>query len=178
MGSSPKFHEPRDTLGCDHRDGSAQALGHHRGRRRARPWHWADPATRWQRAAAFAPGGATVLFWNAERSADPDVVDGILAVHRAYAPDTRPRLMPEDFGTTEYTELAERSEFGDRVERVYHSERRMSPADYLPNLSTHSAYRILDSATRTRVFDAIPKALGREVVLTVRTALALVRRVP
>jgi hypothetical protein len=54
----------------------------------------------------------------------------------------------------------------------------MSPADYLPNLSTHSAYRILDSATRTRVFDAIPKALGREVVLTVRTALVLVRRVP
>jgi hypothetical protein len=61
---------------------------------------------------------------------------------------------------------------------VYHSQRRMSPADYLPNLSTHSAYRILDSATRTRVFDAIPKALGREVVLTVRTALVLVRRVP
>jgi SAM-dependent methyltransferase len=143
----------------------------------AQAWHWTDPATRWQRAvAALAPGGAIALFWNADRPADPAVIDGIRAAHRAYAPDTEPSIMSEDFGTTEYTELAERTELGDRVERMYESERRVSADDYLANLSTHSAYRILDEAARTRVFDAIREVLGREVVIEVRTALAMARR--
>jgi hypothetical protein len=65
--------------------------------------------------------------------------------------------------------------FGDRVERTYDWERRMSPDDYVATLSTYSAYRIMEDARRGRVFAAIREALGPEVVVSMRTAPAMAR---
>jgi SAM-dependent methyltransferase len=145
----------------------------------AQAWHWVNPETRWRHAiAALAPGGALALFWNGNRPADPAVVEAMSAAHKAYAPDTEVAIMPDNFGTNDYTELVEHPGFTDLVHRLYKSERRLSAEDYLAYLGTTSGYRVLDDATRTRVFDTIGAALGDEVVLTVRTALALARPKP
>ncbi|WP_177241203.1 class I SAM-dependent methyltransferase [Nonomuraea wenchangensis] len=46
----------------------------------AQAWHWADPAVRWEKAAAApAPGGALALFWNFHHLKDPDAAAGVLA---------------------------------------------------------------------------------------------------
>jgi hypothetical protein len=145
----------------------------------AQAWHWTDRATRWRRAAELLrPGGALALFWNADRPADPDVVAGIVAAHRRYGAEDEVKLMPEDFGVTEYPELMQAPGFIDKTHRFYPSQRRLSVEDYLAFLATTSGYRILDDTMRTRLFDAMRDVLGDEVVLTVRTALALARRAP
>jgi SAM-dependent methyltransferase len=143
----------------------------------AQAWHWTDRATRWQRAAGLLrPGGALALFWNADRPADPDVVAGILAAHRTHAREFPVRLMPEDFGETEYTELMQAPGFVDKTHRFYPSQRHLSADDYVALLATTSGYRILDDTVRTRLLAAMRDVLGDEVVLTVQTALALARR--
>lgn len=126
----------------------------------AQAWHWTDPATRWRRAAAaLAPGGTLALFWNNDRRADEEPED-------------------ESGYWTEwpYPELAERGEFTDVSVCVYPWTRTLSTVDYLGNLSTQSAYRILDPAERAARLAALAGRLGDEVTLRVNTGLYLARR--
>jgi SAM-dependent methyltransferase len=127
----------------------------------AQAWHWTDPATRWQRAAAaLAPGGSLALFWNngsVDGEEPPDEVD----------------LTAE----WPYPELAERPEFADVQIRLYHWTRELSIVDHIADLATHSIYRIMEPAERTARFEALAERLGERVTLHMTTALYLARRV-
>ena len=72
-------------------------------------------------------------------------------------------------------ELAEHPAFTDVRRRVYHWTRRMSRADTLTLLSTHSAYRMLDEPTLARLFDALAPLLPDEVEFAGGTVLFLAR---
>jgi SAM-dependent methyltransferase len=149
----------------------------------AQAWHWTDPATRWQRAAAsLAPGGALALFWNDEHLADPDAASAELAAHREItAPMTAVRepFTAESLSTAwPRTELVTAPGLGELSERLYASTRELSTVDYVAYLNTQSAYRILDPEVRDRLFGALRDRLGERVVLDVHTALYLARRLP
>ena len=127
----------------------------------AQAWHWTDPATRWQRAAAaLAPGGTLALLWNNE------TLDGD-------EPDHEGDLKTE----WPWPELVALPEFTDLSIQLYDWSRSMSTVDYLANLSTHSAYRMMESGEREAAFAALADRLGDEVMLHVKTALYLARRV-
>ncbi len=147
----------------------------------AQAWHWADPAVRWEKAAAaLAPGGALALFWNFHHLKDPDAAAGVLAAHQRYAPHITPDTHPveDTWLATSWpqVELEARSEFGDLSARLYRSERTLSGADYVAYLSTQSAYLMLDDTARADLFAALKDPLGEQVTLSVGTALHLARR--
>jgi SAM-dependent methyltransferase len=125
----------------------------------AQAWHWTDPATRWHRAAAaLADGGSLALFWNNDRLDGEEPAD------------------VDPTGEWPYPDLVESAEFTDVSMRHYEWSRRASIVDYLANLSTRSAYRIMDPAERDAHFDALADRLGDEVTLRVDTELYLARR--
>jgi SAM-dependent methyltransferase len=158
----------------------------------AQAWHWTDPATRWERAAAtLRPGGALALFWNDDQLADPECATAVMAVHQRVAPDMdaaagpvrrpEPPTPPEDGPVSAddewpRSELLGRPEFGELTERQYRWSRHLSAADYAALLNTHSEYRILDPATRQRLLDALATTLPARVELAVSTVLYLARR--
>lgn len=149
----------------------------------AQAWHWTDPELRWRRAvAAVAPGGALALFWNHDVIADRTMLDAVVAAHRRYAPRTPVSHRPIDPADVDAQwprpELAEHPAFGDLAERLYRWRRDMTGAGYVAYLSTQSAYRILDAATRERLFAALRDIAGRRVTLRCDTVLYLARRVP
>ncbi|MGC9666991.1 class I SAM-dependent methyltransferase [Planosporangium sp. 12N6] len=149
----------------------------------AQAWHWTDPAVRWQRAAAaLVPGGTLALFWNGDRPADPAVVAEIVAAHRKYAPEIVPDTGPvDDAGLVTswpYPELESSPQFDDLSPRLYRSQRTLTASDYVAYLSTQSAYRMLDEAARTRLFETIVRRVGDCVTLDVQTVLYLARRTP
>jgi SAM-dependent methyltransferase len=143
----------------------------------AQSWHWTDPSTRYERAASLLrPGGALALFWNRDWLADPELAQANLAMHHEIAPQMSASLGP--VGHREYPdlpELAEHPAFTDVRRRVYDWTRRMSRADTLTLLSTHSAYRMLDEPTLARLFDALAPLLPDEVEFTGGTVLFLAR---
>lgn len=142
----------------------------------AQAWHWTNPDTRWQHALrALAAGGTIALFWNAYSPADPSIVDATRRAFQQYAPHLPPQLMPEDFGTDQYTELVENPGFTDYAKRLYSWNRTLSADDFMALLATTSAFRIQDDDTRARMLDIIRAPMGDEVLQTGRTALALAR---
>src|SRR4051794_33768565 len=145
----------------------------------AQAWHWTDPRTRWQRATTVvAPGGALALFWNGSRPAEQSVVDAMVAAHRRYAPGLTPNIMPDDFGIDTYDELLDVPGFTDIEHRLYPAQLTLPASTYLAYLATTSAYRVLPEPVQERIFDVVRDALGDEVPLIARTALALARPTP
>ncbi|MFB6397014.1 class I SAM-dependent methyltransferase [Polymorphospora lycopeni] len=147
----------------------------------AQAWHWTEPAVRWRRAAAaLAPGGTLALFWNGDRPADPEVTATLLDLHRRRAPQILPDVEPVHDSPLAAAwpreELVAQTDFGDLSERLYRWERTLTAQDYTANLSTHSAYRMLDEGTRVGLFRAITDVLGERIVVSMATALYLARR--
>ena len=145
----------------------------------AQAWHWTAPETRWRNAAAaLREGGTLALFWNGDRPEDPEVAARIVAAHQACAPESNLHVMDDDFGWDEtgLEELEATDLFGSTRYEVYDSTRTLSGADYAAYQATTSSVRILPAARREALTAAIEMAAGRELTLTVRTALALARR--
>jgi hypothetical protein len=59
---------------------------------------------------------------------------------------------------------------------MYRRERRLASADYVAYLSTHSAHRVLDPATRERLFGELLEQLPDQVDLNVITLLYVAHR--
>jgi SAM-dependent methyltransferase len=143
----------------------------------AQSWHWTDPSTRHERVAALLrPGGALALFWNRDSLADPALTQATVAAHREIAPQMSASLGPvEHREEIELPDLAAHPAFTALERRVYRWTRRMSRADTLALLNTHSEYRMLDDATRARLFDALAP-FPDEVEFEGSTVLFLARK--
>ncbi|GAB2946115.1 hypothetical protein ACFMQL_08865 [Nonomuraea fastidiosa] len=130
------------------------------------------------RGARSGRGAGSVL--ERDHLKDPEQAAEVLAAHRRYAPHITPKTEPADDGLFSrswwYTDLEKLPEFGDLSTRFYRSERTLSGADYVAYLSTQSAYRMLDDATRADLFAALEEAVGEQVTMGVDTALYLARR--
>ncbi len=146
----------------------------------AQAWHWTDPASRWQRAAAaVSDGGALALFWNRDHVADPYVAGLIGSALATYAPQIGVDESIDDASLTmswPWGDLDSRPEFTDLNVLTYRRERCISSADYVSNLSTHSAYRVLDPVVRERLFGEFRAQLPDRIDLHVATVLYLARR--
>jgi SAM-dependent methyltransferase len=143
-------------------------------------WHWTDPDTRWDRAAALlAPGGTIALMWNDDQLADPDLRAAVAAVHEEHAPGTWQAEVrvteAELYDHWPGTELRAHPAFGDHVGRLYAWERTLSMADYLAKQSTQSSYRILEPDVRHRLFDALAP-LADQVALSMQSVVYLAGR--
>ena len=146
----------------------------------AQAWHWTDPASRWQRAAAaVSEGGALALFWNRDHLADPYAAGLVGSVLATYAPQIRVEESIDETSLTmswPWGDLNSRPEFTDLNVLTYHRERSISSADYVSNLSTHSAYRVLDPLVRDRLLGELRTQLPDRIDLQVATVLYLARR--
>jgi SAM-dependent methyltransferase len=143
-------------------------------------WHWTDPESRWQRAAAaVGPGGVVAVFGHDGRIADDGLRQALLDAIAAHAPAVVLHDDPVEpdrlFQTWPGRDLAERPEFTDLVGRVYPARRSMSGADYLTHMATRSQCRMLPEPDRRRLFTALAQVFDRPVPLTVETVLYLAR---
>jgi SAM-dependent methyltransferase len=144
----------------------------------AQSWHWTDPATRHETVARLLrPAGALAVFWNRDHFADAALTEAHLAVHREMAPQLDPGLGPvAEHADPDLPDLAAHPAFTDVESRIYRWTRRLSRADTLTLLGTHSEYRMLDEATRRNLFAAVAPLLPDEVEFAVSTVLFLARR--
>ena len=147
----------------------------------AQAWHWIDPAARWDHAAAvLAAGGSLALFWNFDRIIDDAIQDEVTRAHRDLTPhiswDTAP--VPEDGLRDRWpaTEIAGLAAFTGLEARLYRWTRALSRRQYVQYLATHSAYLILDPATRDELFARIASILPARIPLAEDTILYLARR--
>lgn len=149
----------------------------------ATAWHWTDPATRWERAAAaLAPGGALALMWHHTRVADPKLDAAIDEAHRELVPTvgwwTEPVTDADMAAAWPYDELAGRHEFADVEVRAYRRPWTLRAPDFVSLLTNHSSYRMLAEAHRTAILDAVADLTGASVELNMLAAAYLARRNP
>lgn len=148
----------------------------------AQAWHWTDPVTRWQRAAAaLAPGGAIALFWNYDRIADAGLHQTVRAVVAEVAPQILFEFDDEPAGDQDLatfwpgTDLVRQADFADLATHLYLWDRTISGSDYVTYLGTHSTFRMLPEAVREKLFNAIEERIDVPVTLAVETVLYLAR---
>ncbi|MBR7836910.1 class I SAM-dependent methyltransferase [Actinospica durhamensis] len=153
----------------------------------AQAWHWVDPATRWDRAAAILrPGGAVAVWWN-NFSLDDAVFRGELQdVHARHGV---PELAEITLGRDDdprhvaghdwpYADLTAHPGFHDVEHRAYERAIAFTARRYTDLLQSLSSYRILEDDARSRLLEdltATVEAHGDEVVLTVTTNVYLAR---
>jgi SAM-dependent methyltransferase len=141
----------------------------------AQAWHWLDPATRWQRAAAaLTVGGTLALCWNEDRFSD----ELLAQLRAAYATQVgadgsaETRGEPDDF----WPQFQAQPAFADQVYRQYDWVRTMPAADFVAVLGTYSHFLILEPSVRAAFFADLTARLDDEVVVDLRTHAFLARR--
>lgn len=143
----------------------------------AQAFHWTDEKTRWTRTAAtLRPGGSLALFWNMERLPDAAVRASVAEALDEY----ELRLWsewPQSDQLEPDEELAGRPEFAEFRQELYRWERTLPREDYLANLSTQSAYRMLEDEDREELLGKLRDVLPDPVTLEMATALYLAKRV-
>ena len=144
--------------------------------------HWTNPEGRWARMAALVqPGGVFASFAVPIQVADPALRE---AVREARAPylendgvpspdDTPPADRPMEWPGTE---LQQSEWFTDVRQAVIERRLTMSAHDYIGQLSTVSAYVMLEPADRDQVFRQLLQALPETVELNAQIHTHLARR--
>lgn len=143
----------------------------------AQAFHWTDPKTRWTRtAAALRPGGSLALFWNMDRLADSAVRGAVAEVLNEYELNQWTDWPESDQVETD-PELAGQPEFTGFRQQLYRSLRTPAREDYLANLNTLSAYRMLEDEVRDELLGRLRTVLPDPVTIEVATELHLAKRV-
>lgn len=163
----------------------------HRERRAADPydlllsasaWHWTDPGSRWDRAAALLrPGGTVALFGSGRqgsRLVDPVLQEAVAQVRRGRIPDeTRATEARAASGTWwPGSELEADARFVDVQEHDVARVVRRSRAEHLAVLGTLSAYLVLPETERDALLARIGERLPDEVDVDAAVRLHLARR--
>lgn len=152
----------------------------------AQAWHWVDPATRFEKAAAvLAPGGSIALWWNNFSVADRSLRAELNDVHARH---DVPELAVITLGSDDdpdheaghawpHADLLAHPEFRDVERRVYNRAIPFTARRYTDLLQSLSSYRILEDDARDRLLDELGASVDArgEVVVTVTTHLYLAR---
>ncbi|NUR98769.1 MAG: class I SAM-dependent methyltransferase [Kribbellaceae bacterium] len=143
--------------------------------------HWTDPDGRWDRMAALVrPGGVFASFGVPIQLADPDLSEAVRAARAPYLEDDG---VPSPDGTPEDrpmqwpgTELQQSEWFTDVRQSVIERRIMTNAEDYVGQLSTVSAYVMLQAADREQVFRRILQALPETVEVDAQIHIHLARR--
>lgn len=145
--------------------------------------HWTNPEGRWDRMAALVrPGGVFTSFGVPIQLADPDLREVARAARAPYldddgvpSPDGTPAERPMQWPGTE---LQQTEWFTDVRQAIIERPLTISAEDYVGQLSTVSAYVMLDPADRDEVFRRTLQALPETVELDAQIHIHLARRAP
>ena len=145
--------------------------------------HWTNPDGRWERMAALVrPGGVFASFGVPIQLADPALKEAARAARAPYldddgvpSPDGTPADRPMQWPGTE---LEQSEWFTDVRQSVIERRLTISAHDYIGQLSTVSAYVMLDPAARDQVFRQTLQALPETVELNTDIYIHLARRLP
>ncbi|MEU4396200.1 class I SAM-dependent methyltransferase [Kribbella sp. NPDC023855] len=146
--------------------------------------HWTNPEGRWARMAALVrPGGVFASFGVPIQLADPDLKQAVRAARAPYLEDDgvpSPDSTPPADRPMEWpgTELQQSEWFTDVRQAVIERRLTMSAQDYVGQLSTVSAYVMLQPADRDQVFGRILQVLPATVELNAQVHAHLARRHP
>ncbi|MEV0289476.1 MULTISPECIES: class I SAM-dependent methyltransferase [unclassified Kribbella] len=143
--------------------------------------HWTNPEGRWDRMAALVrPGGVFASFGAPIQLADPALKEAVRAARAPYleddgvpSPDGTPADRPMQWPGTE---LQQSEWFTDVRQSVIDRRLTMSADDYIGQLSTVSAYVMLQPADRDQVFHRILQVLPETVELNAEIHAHLARR--
>jgi SAM-dependent methyltransferase len=144
--------------------------------------HWTNPEGRWERMAALVqPGGVFASFGVPIQLADPDLSAAARAARAPYldddgvpSPDGTPADRPMQWPGTE---LQQSEWFTDVRQAVIERRLTISAQDYVGQLSTVSAYVMLEPADRDEVFRRTLQVLPETVELNAEIHTHLARRV-
>jgi SAM-dependent methyltransferase len=149
----------------------------------ASAWHWTDPSSRWDRAAALLRHGGTVALAAIDGGgaglADPSLQEAVASERRRVLPDETHATEARDRAGMWWpgSELQADIRFGD-VEQ--HDLPRVVPrtrAEHLALLGTLSTYLQLPEDARARLLTRIGERLPDEVDVDATVRLHLARRV-
>ena len=143
--------------------------------------HWTNPEGRWARMAALVqPGGVFASFGVPIQLADPALKEAARAARAPYleddgvpSPDGTPADRPMQWPGTE---LQQSEWFTDVRQSVIERRLTMSAQDYIGQLSTVSAYVMLQPADRDEVFRRTLQVLPETVELNAEIHVHLARR--
>jgi SAM-dependent methyltransferase len=144
--------------------------------------HWTNPEGRWDRMAALVqPGGVFASFGVPIQLADPDLREAVRAARAPFLEDDgvpSPDSTPPADRPMEWpgTELQQSEWFTDVRQEVIERRLTMSAHDYVGQLSTVSAYVMLQPADRDQVFRRILQVLPETVELNAQIHAHLARR--
>jgi SAM-dependent methyltransferase len=130
----------------------------------AQSWHWVQPGLRLAKARAVLVGdGALALFWNRPEWPSSPLGDAIDAVYARVAPELgarTPGKSPQDVGRRMCVDELIQSELFGVVTATEHAwETAYDRDSYLSLLDTQSDHRLLDPATRARLFGEVGRAI-------------------
>ena len=145
----------------------------------ASAWHWTDPATRWERTAAFVRSGGTVaLFGSTGTELDPGLEERVATVRREVLPDET--LVTQGRSATGLwwpgPELEADPRFGEVEEHEITRRVRRPREEHLALLGTLSSYLQLDPEVRSALLVRIGAVLPDEVEADATVRLHLARR--
>lgn len=141
-------------------------------------WHWIDPdrGAR-QVAAVLRPGGMLALAWNVG-TLEPAVDERVQRVYAEYAPALRRSVALGGVARGELGELRTlpAAGFGPPEHRSYAWSARLSTADWLGLLGTHSDHVTLPPGRLAALLDALRAAVGEGgVTIRYTTEVVLAR---
>ncbi|MET7278872.1 class I SAM-dependent methyltransferase [Kribbella sp. NPDC005582] len=143
--------------------------------------HWTNPEGRWERMSALVrPGGVFASFGVPVQLADPALAEAARAARAPYlgddgvpSPDGTPADRPMQWPGTE---LQQTEWFTDVRQAVIERQLTLSATDYIGQLSTVSAYVMLEPADRDEVFRRILEVLPETVEVDAEVTVHLARR--
>jgi len=143
--------------------------------------HWTNPEGRWERMSALVrPGGVFASFGVPVQLADPALAEAARAARAPYlgddgvpSPDGTPADRPMQWPGTE---LQQTEWFTDVRQAVIERQLTLSATDYIGQLSTVSAYVMLEPADRDEVFRRILDVLPETVEVDAEVTVHLARR--
>lgn len=150
----------------------------------AQAWHWVPRDVRRRRASeALRSGGTIALFWHRTDWRREPVRDDLDDVYRSVAPALHekepgfPGLAPPR-GDPGVAELSGSDSFVDIATRAYPWSASLTTETFVEVALTQSDHRLLDEATRDRLFDAVKGVIssqGGQISVPHLTFLVLAR---
>jgi SAM-dependent methyltransferase len=147
----------------------------------AQAWHWVDHLRGVEVAGrALRPGGALAMWWNRIGSREGPVFDAIEDAYRREAPSLADDTHVLNVRTAEIPGREPVAGFAPWEQRTFYWSTTYRAREYGELLETHSDHRLLEPERRSRLIDAVVRAIedagDGKLEYRYRTVLQLARR--